>query len=96
MTLMELADFLDLDLIIRRYANQKGRFTAQLEHVEVKDTKESIMLGSGYGNGISPEEAIEDYVENIKGKWFIVDAIKLTRKEYKVPDDLTPGRVSTG
>ena len=90
MTIYELADMLGSDLIIRRYANQKNRFTASFEHAETKPSESSSCLTSEYGNShISAENAISDYVNSIRGKWLVINAMLDSRKEFGVPESLT-------
>lgn len=89
MTLGELSDIMDVDIVLRRYANQAGRWTAQFEHVETKKNKNSSVLEATYGNGSSPAQAITDYVHQIRGKILICNAMsKDNRQELFVPTSL--------
>jgi hypothetical protein len=89
MNIEEYADALNLQLDITRHANQGNRYTASFEHCEIKDSAESSVLSSAYGNGYSPATAIEDYAKKIKGKLLVVNAMSLDRREYFVPRTLT-------
>ncbi len=86
MTIYEFADVIGRDLVIRRYANQGGRWTAEFDGAELKDAPDSGFLAGVYGNGVSPEDALSDYLECIKGKWLVFDAYGKHRREYNVPD----------
>lgn len=83
--LFAFLDTIDCDLELRRYANQSGRWLAQIEHAELK---EGCTLSGNYGTGKNPEQAIEDYVQQIKGKLLVINAASDRRKEFKVPDSL--------
>ena len=83
--LFAFLDTIDCDLELRRYANQSGRWLAKIERSE---TKEGCILTGNYGTGKTPEQAIEDYVRQIKGKLIVVNAGSDRRREFKVPDSL--------
>ena len=71
MTIYELADIMNTQIIITYFPNQKGRFIAELEHYHIK-------------------EAIEDFVNIIKGKCLETITFDETiRKEFSVPMSLT-------
>ena len=92
MTIGELSDIIGCDLIIKRHANQNGRYTAEFERTEVKNYKESSVMVRFYGNGGTPEEAVSDYVEKIRGKWLVINAMdEEKRREFGVPHTLTVG-----
>lgn len=86
---MYFYDFVDLikaDVDLKRYFRRDGiaRYTAHISCCEVK--KGSILSGT-YGAGINFNSAIKDYVEKIKGKNIIINAMT-ERREYSVPEDL--------
>ena len=90
MNIEEFADILGVNLIITRYANQGGRYTAKFDGVEVKRDKHDVILCGLYGKSKSSHEAVADYVENIRGKWLVINAYqKEKRREFGVPDTLT-------
>jgi hypothetical protein len=82
MNIYEFADEINKELIITRYAQQNGRFVADFEYAEVKDDG---MLVSIYGEGQSPIEALNDYVDQISGKTIVFDAAGNKRQEHLVP-----------
>ena len=83
--LFAFLDTIDCNLELRRYANQSGRWFAQIEHAELK---EGVILSGNYGTGKTPEQAIEGYVQQIKGKLIVINAATNRRKEFKVPEGL--------
>lgn len=89
MTIEELADILGVNLVIRRYANQNNRYTAEFERTEIKIQKESVFFYGEHGTGKTPQEAISDYAKKIRGKWLVINAYSNNRKEFGVPRTLT-------
>jgi hypothetical protein len=84
-----LSDLLSKHLILKRFANQDNRWMAEFENCEVKDSKDTCIISSCYGNGTSPEEAILDYISNIAGKILVFNAFSENRKEFYCPTYLT-------
>lgn len=84
MTLGELADLFNADLIITRHANQKGRCTAYLKGVYVKGHEREDIKGEH----LSPEVAIDDYVHKIRGKCLVLNPFDRNRMEFKGPETL--------
>ena len=89
MTIQGYSDALGIDLVIRRYAQQDNRWTAQFENCEVKDTKSSPILAGVYGSGDCPQTAVRDYIASIGGKTLVFKAYSEARAEYRVPYGLT-------
>ena len=88
MTIEELGDILNVDLLVRRYANQGNRYTAKFEKTRVKENKESNIVSSDYGSSTTFEGAVLSYIKNIRGKWLVVDDCNF-RREFGVPDTLS-------
>ena len=83
MNLYEFADIIDKNIVITRYANQDSRFSAQFEHC---DTKRGGCLCGEYGDGKTPQEAVDNYKNKIIGKTIVFNAMSDTyRREYVVP-----------
>jgi hypothetical protein len=82
LTLNELADLIDVNISLLRYAGQAGRWTCQFSGVEVM---ESGCLTSAFGNGSTPQEAMEDFAKNIKGKRIAIGAFTPRRREFNIP-----------
>lgn len=85
---MKLADYCDainVQLSIIRYPNQGERWTAKFDGGEIVD---GGCLTSKYGEGDSPQIAMLDYVNAIKGKKMVFGAYTPNRKEFVVPISL--------
>ena len=82
MKIEELADIIGVNLIIKRYANQNNRYTVKFERAEIK---EHGMLVSECGNGETIQEAINDYVQKIRGKCLVINGGSDIRAEFDVP-----------
>lgn len=89
MTIYELSDMVNEHLILTRYSNQGTRWSAQINHAETKEFKGSAILCGEYGDGNSPETAIADYVQRIRGKVLVIDSMGKDRREFVVPATLT-------
>jgi len=85
MTIEEYADVLNVDLIIRRYCNQDNRYMAEFENADIK---EGCGLVGIHGNGKTATEAVLNYVERIRGKRIVFDAMGKDRREFDVPRNL--------
>jgi hypothetical protein len=86
MKIEELADLLGITLIVERFANQSNSWTACFKNTEIADCKSSSVMGTPFGRGKTPREAINNYIENIRGKWLVIDAMKDERREFGVPE----------
>ena len=87
MTIDELGDIIQADLVIRRYTGQNNRYCARFDDVEVK---EGACLVGAHGNGRTPENAIQEYVDRIKGTTVVINARdKVYRREFNIPETLT-------
>ena len=82
MNIYELADILNVQLIVTRYANQESRFSAKFEQCETKD---GGCLCSEYGNGKTATEAINKYSDAIAGKLLVFNAMTDKRREFVAP-----------
>jgi len=86
MNLDDYLDAIDVQLELTRYPNQDGRWCAHFESCEIK---EGGGLTSAHGNGPSPSEAIADYLEQIRGKRIVFNAMsKELRREFTVPQQI--------
>ncbi len=85
MNFYDWLDALNLQLVIKRYAQQNERWTAGIDRAEIKE--DSILIGF-YGSGYSAETATENYMNGIKGKILIMNAMSAARQEIKVPVNL--------
>lgn len=82
MTLQELATVMNSQIVIR--SRDDGTWYASIENCEVKG--DGVLI-SAFGNGRNPETALNDYVDQIRGKTLVVNA-SFDRKEFKVPTTL--------
>jgi hypothetical protein len=89
MKLNAFCDKNDLELELRRFANQKGRWLAKITGGEFKTTEGSSILQGIYGSGTTPNEAIKDFVRQIKGMHMVVYACTSRRFELPIPKNLT-------
>ena len=91
--LFNFLDIIDCELKLLRYANQNGRWLAEIDHCEIK--KGPILTGT-YGTGTSPNQAIADYVRLIRGKRIVINAASKPpyRREFTVPENLFYNEIS--
>lgn len=83
MNIYEFADIIDKSIVITRYANQDGRFSAQFDCCE---TKHGACLCGEYGNGKTPQDAVNNYKNKIVGKTLVFHAMSEDyRQEYVAP-----------
>ncbi len=85
MKLQELADMLDKNIVVTKYANQNDRWSAKIEGVEVKD---GTLLISVSGEAHCPETALLAYAVKLKGKTIVTDAMSENRITVLVPKTL--------
>ena len=81
-------NYLTFDVRGRKVPRESLWYAASIERGETLEEKGSGILNSDFGKGDTPEEAIQDYIETIKGKILVIDAYdKANRKEYEIPED---------
>lgn len=85
MTITEYADSLNVDIEIIYYHNQ-NRYSAAFKGAEISDS--GCLIGA-YGNGSTPNDALKDYVDRIKGKSIVFNAYSDRRRTYEVPQSLS-------
>ena len=86
MSIQEFADIIRKELILIRYPNQRGRWSAKFDRCEVR---EGSLLKGEYGNGDTPDRAIAEYCSLIQGKVLVFDAMRDSRQEFGVPEVLS-------
>jgi hypothetical protein len=90
MDILQYADTLNLEIEVTYYSNQNNRWSAKFSCSETKDSLNSGILHGTYGNGTTVAIAIVDYVQAIRGRILVVNAMSDTmRREYLVPKTLT-------
>lgn len=82
MNIYEFADMIKKNIVFTRYANQNGRISV---HFEYSETLTRGVLCSKYGDGETPEKAINDYTTKIMGETLVFRAMSDNRQEYEVP-----------
>ncbi len=83
MNIYEFADVIDKKLVITRYPNQNGRFSANFDHCEIR---QNGCLVSAHGNGWTPNEATNAYASIIQECTLIFNAYDSDyRQTYVVP-----------
>ncbi len=88
MNLQELGELIEMTLIIRERPKiiKERRWYVSHEHVEVLG--QGGFLTSPCGNGDTIQDALEDYVSQLRGNTLVTDAWSVNRREYQVPESL--------
>lgn len=60
------------------------RYYARFRNVDIK---RGCMVGGGGGNGNTPEQAIADYAQMIRGCRLVYDAFGNNRREFTAPNE---------
>ncbi len=84
-TIEDFADKHDLIMEVRERAlpnNSRMRYYAYFKHSE---TKEGCILSGTYGNGHTPEAAIENYAHELEHKLLVINSMSYNRREIEVP-----------
>jgi hypothetical protein len=96
MIITEYADVLNVGIRINYYHNQDTRWSAAFENCETKEDITDPCLTGEYGNGHTPEEALYNYVQQIKGKVLVFNAMDENKKrEYLAPNNLEVSKNNT-
>lgn len=89
MTIYDIADLMDVEIIITRFANQKDRWICQFKNCDTKDRSDEPILTGTYGTGNDPASAIVNYVLAIRSKILVFNAADPNkRRELKIPKNL--------
>ena len=83
MDILGFADMINKDIIITYYHNQQKRFSAQFEGGHIKEGK---AISGVYGNGHSPTEALNQYLNKIRGKTLVFGS--MDEQIFTVPINL--------
>ena len=68
--------------------NSSMRFYACFKHSETKRSTADGCLAGTYGNGATPDAAIKNYAEKLRGKLLVVNAMSDTeRREIQCPNE---------
>lgn len=71
-SIYDLADILNLEIEIRRFPNQNGRYMAKFHGVHTANNETDGCMTGTYGNGKTPEEAVREYAREIQGKVLVI------------------------
>ncbi|MEN6320631.1 MAG: hypothetical protein ABFD82_17985 [Syntrophaceae bacterium] len=85
LTIEDFADKHGLTMVVderKKPVGDPDRYWAEFDHSEVGDG--CILIGT-YGNGATPEEAIDDYAGKIELKRLVINAFGENRTEIDVP-----------
>jgi len=86
MKVTEYVDVINCNIQLTYYHNRSIQWCARFEEVEVKERKGSPELLSEWGSGPTPEAALQEYIDCIKGKLLVFRATGGDkRREFKVP-----------
>jgi hypothetical protein len=83
-TLEEICLLIGRNLVVTRYANPGpgNHWAARIQGAEIKD---GGMLRAFSGRGVTPDEALIDYANEIAGKVLVFDAYNDRRREINIP-----------
>jgi len=85
MTLSDYCDALNLVLVVKRYPNQNERWSADVKEMEIIEVG---YLLSTYSEGKTPQEAINAFLKNIRGKRCVINAHTHLRRDFVVPKNI--------
>lgn len=90
MNIHELANILQTHIAVQPHISQNGcaLISARLNDVETKSDPNDTVLTDTYGIGASTQEAVDDYISKIRGRYLVVRGYRSNRLEMKCPDDL--------
>ena len=86
MNVTDYADVINGELNITNHHNQNKRWSADFDGAEIEQRGHLL---THYCNGNTPRGALENYLEEIRGKTIVFDAASGNRLEYLVPNNLT-------
>lgn len=99
MTIYDLVILHNLELeihhrTVRNYGPKSGggRISPFYCSIKYASTLRDVFLEGTYGNGETPQESINNYVEKLKGKTLIVNFPHKPRLELNVPSNLEVGK----
>ena len=89
-TIEDFADAHNLTMVVAEMKHPEAqihsKYIAHFEDAEDQDHEYSSVIGTNYGEGRSPDEAIKRYANNISGRMLVIDAMSSeNRKEIQCP-----------
>ncbi len=89
---MKVTDYVDIincNINVTYYHNKNNQWWAGFENAEVLEYEGSVILKSGHGSGPTPEAALKEYIDGIRGKILVLNVTGGDkRREFKVPHSL--------
>lgn len=90
MNIYDFADTMNLTIEVRRRVNWNDMSSQWYAKFESVDVKRDIFLVGTFGNGATPEQAIRNYLDEIRGKQVVQYAgSKEMRREFVIPERIT-------
>ena len=90
MDIIEYAQIIEQDIEIKSQTSRGRRWTARFINAEVKNDKSDPGLRGFYGVGETPQQALVNYIHQIRGKRLVFNSTKEDlRTEFNVPDTIT-------
>lgn len=89
MDLIEFTNLIDRQIVIRTHPNfhdGSAYWHADIENCEIKQGR---LLKGCFGDGVNPEQALLNLVNNIKGERLVFNASRSNRQEIVAPKSLT-------
>ena len=81
----DFAEIIGVEIELRRFPLQNGRWMCQFKNTEVKG--KGVLIGV-HGNDTTPDGAMAAYAREIEGTTIVVGAYTGQRKEFNVPNKL--------
>ena len=85
MNIQEFADVVDKTLEIRRRQNWGNPNAIWYAYFQGGEIKQGVCLTSSFGDGATPQDALNDYAAGISGKRIVFNASSPGRQEFVVP-----------
>ena len=85
MKVTELCDAIDAQIEVLYHPNQNFRWSAKFKGGEI--IQDGCLISS-FGNGKTPQEAVENYAAKIRGKRICFGAFTANRREFVMPKEL--------
>ena len=84
-TIEKFAEELDLEMVIKERREPVGSPMCYYASFSYAEEQNNGFLISNYGNGATPEDAVNDYAKQIEMKTLVIHDYTDARREIKVP-----------
>ncbi len=87
-SLYKFSDKISVNLIFERLSTDKGTFICKFANNSRTTNNENMKYAVSYtfGKGITPIDAMNDYISRLQGQILVVDIIGCKNKEFPVPE----------